>query len=157
MVNSFSKYFSMTGWRLGWMIVPGNLIRAIECLSQNFFISPPALSQLAAISVFNCFDDLNANVKRYAQNREILLTELPKLGFKRLAPPDGAFYIYADVTSFTQDSEVFCSELLSETGVAITPGIDFDSQNGRNFVRFSYAGTTPDIEEASRRLKKFLC
>jgi len=156
-INSFSKYFSMTGWRLGWVIVPENLIRVIERLSQNFFISPPTLSQLAAVLVFDCLDDLNANVKRYAKNREILLNELPKMGFKKFAPSNGAFYIYADVTSFTQDSEVFCGELLSGSGVAITPGIDFDSQNGRNFVRFSYAGTTPDIAEASHRLQKFLC
>jgi aspartate/methionine/tyrosine aminotransferase len=153
-INSFSKYFSMTGWRLGWMVVPDNLIRTIECLAQNFFISPPTLSQLAAISIFDCFDELNANVDRYAQNRNILLTELPKAGFEKIAPPDGAFYLYADVSSITNDSEKFCAKILAETGVALTPGIDFDARYGEKFVRFSYAGATADIIEASKRLQK---
>ena len=153
-INSFSKYFSMTGWRLGWMVVPDNLIRTIECLAQNFFISPPTLSQLAAISIFDCFDELNANVDRYAQNRNILLTELPKAGFEKIAPPEGAFYLYADVSSITNDSEKFCAKILAETGVALTPGIDFDARYGKKFVRFSYAGATADIVEASKRLQK---
>ena len=151
-INSFSKYFSMTGWRLGWMIIPENLIRPIECLAQNFFISPPTLSQLAAVSIFDCVDELDINVDRYARNRNILLTELPKAGFKKIAPSDGAFYLYADVSSLTRDSEAFCAKILAETGVAITPGVDFDNQFGRNFVRFSYAGATTDIIEASKRL-----
>ena len=153
-INSFSKYFSMTGWRLGWMVVPDNLIRTAECLAQNFFVSPPTLSQLAAVSIFNCFEELNANVDRYARNRNILITELPKAGFENIAPPDGAFYLYADVSSITSDSETFCAKLLAKTGVALTPGIDFDSRNGRKFVRFSYAGATADIVEALERLKK---
>lgn len=152
-INSFSKYFAMTGWRLGWMIVPDNLVRIIECLAQNFFISPPTLSQLAAVSIFNCFDELNANVARYARNRNILLTELPKAGFEKIAPPDGAFYLYADVSSITSDSETFCANILATTGVALTPGIDFDAWHGREFVRFSYAGATTDIVEASKRLE----
>jgi len=154
-VNSFSKYFSMTGWRLGWMVVPENLIRTIECLAQNFFISPPTLSQFAALSIFDCFDELDVNVKRYAQNRNILSTELPKAGFKKLAPSDGAFYLYADVSSLTSDSEAFCSSILAETGVAITPGTDFDTRRGKNFVRFSYAGEPTDMIEASKRLRAF--
>jgi aspartate/methionine/tyrosine aminotransferase len=151
-VNSFSKYFSMTGWRLGWMVVPENLTRPVECLAQNFFISPPTLSQLAAVSIFDCFDELDINVNRYARNRSILLTELPKAGFKTIAPSDGAFYLYADVSSLTCDSEAFCAKILAEIGVAITPGIDFDNRHGRNYVRFSYAGATADIVEASKRL-----
>ena len=153
-VNSFSKYFSMTGWRLGWMVVPDNLIRTIECLAQNLFISPPTLSQLAAVSVFDCFDELDSNVERYARNRSILLTELPKAGFGKLAPSDGAFYLYADVSSLTSDSEIFCARILAETGVAVTPGIDFDIQYGKNFVRFSYAGETAVIVEALSRLRE---
>jgi aspartate/methionine/tyrosine aminotransferase len=151
-VNSFSKYFSMTGWRLGWMVIPENLTRPIERLAQNFFISPPTLSQLAAVSIFDCFDELDINVDRYARNRNILLTELPKAGFKKIAPSDGAFYLYADVSSLTCDSETFCAKILEKTGVAITPGVDFDNRYGRNFVRFSYAGATTDIVEASKRL-----
>ena len=153
-INSFSKYFSMTGWRIGWMILPDNLIRTIECLAQNFFISPPTLSQLAAISVFDCTDELDANVERYRRNRDILLEELPKAGFGALAPADGAFYLYANISSLASDSEDFCSNLIANTGVAITPGVDFDTNYGKDFVRFSYAGETSDIREASRRLKE---
>ncbi|MFP6712780.1 MAG: pyridoxal phosphate-dependent aminotransferase [Rhodospirillales bacterium] len=155
-VNSFSKYFSMTGWRLGWMVVPENLIRASECLAQNLFISPPTLSQLATISVFDCFDELDKNVARYAENRALLLEKLPKAGLDKLAPSDGAFYVYADVTRFTNDSQAFCKKILSETGVAITPGIDFDTERGSQFVRFSFAGATADMAEAANRLGSFL-
>ena len=155
-INSFSKYFSMTGWRLGWMIVPENLIRAAECLAQNIFISPPTLSQLATISVFDCFEELDANVARYAENRALLLQALPKAGLDQLAPSDGAFYVYADVTRFTNDSQVFCQKVLAETGVAITPGVDFDTERGSQFVRFSYAGATADMAAAADRLGEFL-
>lgn len=155
-VNSFSKYFSMTGWRLGWMIVPENLIRTSECLAQNIFISPPTLSQLATVSVFDCLDELDANVARYAENRAVLLTELPKAGLDKLAPSDGAFYVYADVTRFTNDSQVFCKKVLAETGVAISPGIDFDTERGSQYVRFSFAGATADMAEAASRLGNFL-
>lgn len=151
-VNSFSKYFSMTGWRLGWMIVPEELLRSIECLAQNLFISPPTLSQLAATSVFDCIEELDANVARYAENRAVLLEALPKAGFDRLAPADGAFYIYANVAHLTNDSEAFCKQMLKDTGVATTPGIDFDPQGGHKFLRFSFAGATADMVEASRRL-----
>ncbi|MCH7888831.1 MAG: pyridoxal phosphate-dependent aminotransferase [Proteobacteria bacterium] len=152
-INSFSKYFSMTGWRLGWMVVPENLMRAVECLAQNLFVSPPTLSQHAAVAAFDCYDELDANVARYARNRELLLDELPKAGFDSLAPADGAFYIYADVSRMTNDSREFCSRMLAETGVAITPGVDFDAERGGAFVRFCFAGATDDMAEAARRLR----
>ena len=151
-INSFSKYFSMTGWRLGWMVVPEMLIRSVECLAQNLFISPPTLSQLAAITVFDCGDALEANVARYAENRALLLEALPKAGLDRLAPADGAFYIYADVAHLTNDSEAYCRRMLREIGVATTPGIDFDPDRGRHTLRFSIAGATADMAEAARRL-----
>ena len=151
-INSFSKYFSMTGWRLGWMIFPEQLSRSLECLGQNLYISPPTLAQVAAVTVFDCKDELDANVARYARNRELLLSELPKAGFDKLAPADGAFYIYADVSRLTNDSLGFCRRMLSETGVAATPGIDFDPERGNHTVRFSFAGRTEDMAEAARRL-----
>lgn len=151
-VNSFSKYFSMTGWRLGWLVVPESLLRAVECLAQNLFISPPTLSQHAAVAVFDCLTELDANVARYAANRALLLDQLPKAGFARLAPAEGAFYLYADVGALTNDSTELCHRILAETGVAATPGVDFDPARGHHFVRFSFAGTTGDITEAARRL-----
>jgi len=151
-VNSFSKYFSMTGWRLGWLVVPPDLMRPLECLAQNLFISPPAVSQHGGIAVFACSDELEANVARYARNREVLLRRLPEAGFTRFAPADGAFYIYADISGCGEDSPAFCARMLHEAGVATTPGIDFDPFKGRSFVRFSFAGTTADMEEACTRL-----
>ena len=151
-VNSFSKYFSMTGWRLGWMIVPDDLIRSVECLAQNLFISAPTLSQAAAVAAFDCTEELDGHVARYARNRAILLEELPKAGFDKLAPADGAFYVYADVSAMTDDSEAFCKRILAETGIACTPGIDFDPARGHRFVRFSFAGSEATIAEAARRL-----
>jgi aspartate/methionine/tyrosine aminotransferase len=151
-INSFSKYFSMTGWRLGWMIAPTDLLRPIECLAQNLFISPPTLSQIAASAVFDCRDELEANVRRYAENRGLLLRQLPRAGFDRLAPADGAFYIYADVSQLTKDSEEFCRRMLADTGVAATPGVDFDAERGHQFIRFSFAGSAADIAAAADRL-----
>lgn len=151
-VNSFSKYFSMTGWRLGWMIVPETLLRPIESLAQNLFISPPTLPQHAAVAVFDCRGELDANVRRYACNRELLLAGLPAAGFDRLTPPDGAFYLLADVSRLTNDSHEFCSRMLAEAGVATTPGVDFDTGRGHRYLRFSFAGSTADMEEAIRRL-----
>jgi len=148
-VNSFSKYFSMTGWRLGWMVVPEDLKRPVECLAQNFFISPPTLSQLAAVAAFGCTDELDANVARYGENRELLLRELPKAGFDRLAPVDGAFYVYADVGQITDDSVAYCRRILEETGVAVTPGVDFDPFRGQRFIRFSFSESRDTIASAA--------
>jgi aspartate/methionine/tyrosine aminotransferase len=152
-VNSFSKYFSMTGWRLGWMVVPPDMLRAVECLAQNLYISPPALSQYAAIAAFACRDELDANVARYARNRALLLEELPKAGLARFAPADGAFYLYADVAHLTNDSPAFCRRMLAEIGVACTPGTDFDRARGSATLRISFAGATETMAEAARRLK----
>ena len=152
-INSFSKYFSMTGWRLGWMIVPDDLVRSVETLAQNLFISPPTLPQLAAVAAFDARAELDANVARYKANRDLLLAELPVAGFNHFAPADGAFYLYADVAHLTNDSEEFCRRMLRETGVAATPGTDFDPGRGRAYLRFSYAGTAEDMIEAVRRLK----
>ena len=155
-INSFSKYFSMTGWRLGWMVIPESMIRSIECLAQNLYISPPSLSQMAAVAVFDCMDELNENVARYRINRDILLEELPNAGLERFAPVDGAFYIYANVSHLTNDSSEFCKRMLSEIGVAMTPGIDFDGINGKSYVRLCFAGATQDINQAAARLQKWL-
>lgn len=152
-VNSFSKYYAMTGWRLGWMVVPPDLLRAAECLQQNLFISPPTLSQIAAQAVFDCLDELDARVEVYRRNRDVLLEELPKAGFSRLAPSDGAFYLYADVSELTNDSAEFCRRMLAETGVACTPGMDFDPYEGSRTLRFSFAGSTAEMIEAARRLQ----
>ncbi|MEE8499455.1 MAG: pyridoxal phosphate-dependent aminotransferase [Kiloniellales bacterium] len=152
-INSFSKYYSMTGWRLGWMVLPEDLTRPVECLGQNFFVSAPTLSQIAATTAFDCGEVLDGYVAAYARNRELLLDELPKAGFDRLAPADGAFYLYADVTHLTNDSDVFCRRMLAETGVATTPGNDFDPERGHRFLRFSFAGPEADMAEAARRLQ----
>jgi aspartate/methionine/tyrosine aminotransferase len=155
-INSFSKYFSMTGWRLGWMVLPDSLVRSVECLAQNLFVAAPTLSQLAALAVFDCVDELDANVARYARNRTLLMDKLPAAGFQQIAPPDGAFYLYADVAHLTNDSAEFCGRMLSEIGVAATPGIDFDPARGTRTMRFCYAGSEADIAEAAERLKTWL-
>ena len=155
-INSFSKYFSMTGWRLGWMVLPPDLVGAVDRLAQNLFISPPTLPQLAAVAVFDCKSELDASVARYRRNRDLLLAELPKAGFRHFAPPDGAFYLYADVANMTNDSEAFCRRMLAETGVAVTPGTDFDSGRGHRSLRISFAGSTEDMAEAARRLIRWL-
>ena len=152
-INSFSKTFAMTGWRLGWMVVPEDLMRSVESLAQNFFISPPTLSQIAAVAAFDCRDELAANLARYVANRELLLAELPKAGFTELAPADGAFYIYADIGHLTDDSEAFCRRILNEAGVAVTPGVDFDPWRGNRFLRFSFAESTAEIAAAAAALK----
>lgn len=155
-INSFSKFFSMTGWRIGWMVVPPDLLDQVERLASNFFISPPTLSQFGAIAAFDCIDEAQENVARYARNREILLNELPAAGLDDLAPADGAFYIYANVAQYTNDSVDFCRRMLSEIGIACTPGIDFDPSRGRSSIRFSFAGASDDMAEACRRLKDWL-
>ncbi len=156
LINSFSKYFSMTGWRLGWMVVPQDMVRPIECLAQNLFISAPTLSQYGGLAAFDCLEELDGYVAAYAKNREMLLNELPKAGFDRLAPSDGAFYIYADVAHLTNDAQDFCRKILAETGVATTPGVDFDSARGHHFMRFSYAGSFDHMVEAAKRLNRFM-
>ncbi len=155
-VNSFSKYFSMTGWRIGWMVCPPDLARSVECLAQNIYISPPTLAQIAAEAAFDCTTELEANVARYAANRALLLEGLPRAGMDRMAPADGAFYLYADVAALTNDSEAFCARMLAETGIATTPGIDFDQGRGRAYLRISFAGATADIEAAIDRLANWL-
>ena len=155
-VNSFSKYYSMTGWRLGWMLVPPDLARSVECLAQNFYISPPALSQLAAIAAFGCRDELDAHVARYRANRDLLIATLKKAGLSRFAPAEGAFYLYVDVSALTPDSGEFCRRLLAEAGIAATPGRDFDPIHGDDWVRFSFAGSSDDIAEAAHRLAAWL-
>jgi aspartate/methionine/tyrosine aminotransferase len=151
-VNSFSKYFSMTGWRIGWMVVPQRLVRAVERLSQNLYIAPPAIAQAAALGAFDGIDELEANRRVYAENRAFLLEALPRAGFKSFAPPDGAFYLYCDVSGMTNDATAFAKAMLEEAGVAATPGIDFDSERGHLYLRFCYAGTAADMAEAVRRL-----
>ena len=151
-INSFSKYFSMTGWRIGWMVVPSDLVSAVERIAQNLYISAPALSQYAALAAFDATQELEANVAAYARNRDLLLAELPKAGFDNLAPVDGAFYMFADVSQLTGNAQEFCRQMLAQAGVATTPGIDFDPVRGKRFIRFSIAGTFATMEEAARRL-----
>ena len=144
-VNSFSKYFSMTGWRIGWLLVPDELMDAVDRLAGNFAICPPALSQLAAVAAFDDYDELDANVARYAANRAMLLAALPKIGLDKLAPADGAFYIYADVSQWTDDSLTWAARMLDEAGVAVAPGIDFDPVDGGKFIRMCFAGDGAEI------------
>ena len=157
-VNSFSKYFAMTGWRLGWLLVPQPLQRAVDRLTGNFSICPPALPQLAAVHAFTPASIAEAEglVAQYTANRERLLRGLPSIGLPRLAPADGAFYVYADVSDYSTDSLAFCAKLLADTGVAIAPGVDFDTVRGGAYVRLSFAGPSTDIDEALRRLGPWL-
>jgi len=155
-INSFSKYFSMTGWRVGWMVVPDDHVRKIERLAQNKFICASHASQVAALAAMDCHEELEANMAVYRANRAFMAEGLPKAGFTQFAPPDGAFYFYVDVSGFTQDSRVFARELLEEAGVAATPGLDFDPVRGHQTLRFSYARSTADIEEGLARLKMFM-
>lgn len=155
-INSFSKYFSMTGWRVGWMVVPEDHVRVVERLAQNLFICPPHVSQVAALAAMECEDELEANIEVYRRNRALMLDGLPKAGFTKIAPPDGAFYVYADVSDLTNDSRAFAAEILEQAGVAVTPGLDFDPERGHGTLRFSYARSTADIEEGLERLKTFM-
>ncbi|MFC5069003.1 pyridoxal phosphate-dependent aminotransferase [Flaviflagellibacter deserti] len=155
-VNSFSKYWCMTGWRIGWLVVPEALERPIERLGQNLFISAPTLSQIAATAALDATEELEAIKAIYARNRSFLLTELPKIGFDKFLPADGAFYIYADVTRQTNDSPAFARAMLEEAGVAATPGNDFDRARGHRFLRFSFAGAEADIGEAIGRLRDWM-
>lgn len=152
-VNSFSKYFSMTGWRLGWLIAPSALRTALTRIGQDATIAAPTLSQLGAVAAFDCHDECEANVARYARNRAVLLEGLPAAGLDRLAPADGAFYIWAQTDHLADDSQELCARWLDELGIAATPGIDFDPAEGHRFVRFSFAGSETDVAEAAARLR----
>lgn len=154
-INSFSKYYSMTGWRVGWMVVPPDHIRRIERLSQNLFICASHASQVAALAAMDCDDELQQHIVTYARNRQLLVEGLPKAGFSNFAPPDGAFYIYADVSDLTDDSRVLAAEILRDAGVAVTPGLDFDPARGHKTLRFSYARSTDDMVEGLARLQNW--
>ncbi|HKY82858.1 MAG TPA: aminotransferase class I/II-fold pyridoxal phosphate-dependent enzyme, partial [Sphingobium sp.] len=151
-VNSFSKYFSMAGWRLGWVVVPTDLVETARARMGNLFLTPPSLAQHAGLKAFDCIDELEAHVATYRRNRALLLAALPALGLKEIAPPDGAFYIYADVGHLTNDSLSFCQKLLRDTGVATAPGIDFDPEDGQRHIRFSFAVSTDRVEDAIARM-----
>lgn len=154
-INSFSKYYSMTGWRVGWMVVPKDHVRRIERLSQNLFICAPHAAQVAALAAMACEDELEAHIETYARNRSLLMEGLPKAGFTKFAPPDGAFYIYADVSDLTDDSRALAAEILQDAGVAVTPGLDFDPERGHQTLRFSYARSFEDMQEGVLRLQKW--
>ncbi|TCT02936.1 pyridoxal phosphate-dependent aminotransferase [Aquabacter spiritensis] len=155
-INSFSKYFCMTGWRVGWMIVPPGLVRTMERLQQNLSISVPTLSQIAAEAAFDARDEMEAIKHGYEENRKILIEGLPKAGLDRFLPVDGAFYLYADVSAFTSDSAAFATRLLDSAHVAATPGVDFDPYRGHDFLRFCYAGSPAEMHEAVARIGNFL-
>ncbi len=155
-VNSFSKYYCMTGWRIGWMILPESLVRPVERIAQSLVICPPDISQRAGLAAFDATDELEVVKAGYARNRALLLDRLPRIGFNELLPVDGAFYVYAGVRSFTNDSMDFAKRMLAEAGVATTPGADFDHERGNGYIRFSFAGSHEDMELATARLKDWL-
>ena len=155
-INSFSKYFSMTGWRVGWMVVPEDHIRQIERLAQNMFICAPHASQIAALHALDCEDELKNNLDVYKENRKLMIKGLKDSGFSKISSPDGAFYIYADVSKFCNDSLEFANRVLREAKVAITPGLDFDSKRGNSTIRFSYARSTEDIIKGLEKLNIFM-
>jgi aspartate/methionine/tyrosine aminotransferase len=151
-VNSFSKYFSMAGWRLGWLVVPPEQIVRARAFMAALFLTPPSLAQHAGLTAMGCTDELEGHREVYRANRQRLLDALPALGLAAIAPPDGAFYIYADIGHLTRDSLAFCEALLRDTGVATAPGIDFDPVDGHRFIRISFAVSTAEVEEALRRI-----
>ncbi|WP_299282169.1 aminotransferase class I/II-fold pyridoxal phosphate-dependent enzyme [uncultured Tateyamaria sp.] len=155
-INSFSKYFSMTGWRVGWMVVPEDHVRVVERIAQNMFICAPHASQVAALAAMDATPELEANMDVYRANRTLMLEGLAAAGFTDIAPPDGAFYVYADVSAFTDDARAFAAEILDQAGVAVTPGLDFDPVRGHRTLRFSYARSTRDIADGLERLTKFM-
>ena len=155
-INSFSKYFSMTGWRVGWMVVPEDHVRTVERLAQNMFICAPHASQQLALAAMDCAPELEGNLAVYARNRQIVMAGLRAAGFTRFAPPDGAFYIYVDVSAFTDDARAFAAEILEVAGVAVTPGLDFDPLRGHHWLRFSYARSSDDMREGMARLQRFM-
>lgn len=152
-INSFSKYWSMAGWRLGWLLVPEAQVDAARAYIGNMFLTPPSLSQHAGLVAMDAVEELEGHVQTYARNRDLMLQALPALGLKKIAPPDGAFYIWADIGHLTDDSAAFCEQMLRDTGVATAPGVDFDPVDGRRFIRFSFAVSTPEIEDALSRLR----
>ena len=152
-INSFSKYWSLAGWRLGWLLVPPDHIDTARAFIGNLFLTPPSLSQHAGLAAMDAHEELEGHIETYRANRDRMLAALPLLGLKTIAPPDGAFYIWADIGHLTDDSPAFCERLLHDTGVATAPGVDFDPVEGRRFMRFSFAVSTPEIEEALRRLE----
>lgn len=152
-VNSFSKYFSMAGWRLGWLLTPkGEDLERARAYVGNLFLTAPSLSQHAGLAAMDCIDELEGHIEVYRRNREVMLEALPTLGLQRIAPPDGAFYIWADIGHLTDDSLNFCKDLLRDTGVCTAPGVDFDPVEGHRFIRFSFAVSTAEVEEAIRRM-----
>jgi aspartate/methionine/tyrosine aminotransferase len=153
-VNSFSKYFSMTGWRVGWLVLPASLVRPVERLAQNFFISAPHIGQIAAEAAFACTEELAANVARYRRSRDILVPALNGAGYAP-GPAEGAFYLYADISALAEDSERFCARMLTEAGIAAAPGVDFDPMRGARTVRFSYCGPEDDMADAAVRLARW--
>jgi aspartate/methionine/tyrosine aminotransferase len=142
----------MAGWRLGWLVVPPDLVEAARARMGNLFLTPPSLAQHAGLAAMDCRDELECHVATYARNRALMLEALPAMGLRRIAPPDGAFYIYADIGHLTNDSLAFCVRMLRETGLAAAPGIDFDPANGNRFIRFSFAVSTAEVEQALARL-----
>ncbi len=156
MINSFSKYFSMAGWRLGWLVVPAEKVQAARNRIANLFLTPPSLSQHAALAAFDCMPELDGNVEVYRHNPDLLLAALPALGLREIAPPDGAFYIYASIAHVTDDSLAFCTRMLQEIGVATAPGIDFDPVDGHYFMRFGFTVSTALVREAITRLTAWL-
>ena len=155
-INSFSKYFSMTGWRVGWMVVPDHLVRQVERLSQNLFICASHAAQVAALAAMDCEDELQANLAVYARNRDLMSAGLRVAGITDFAPPDGAFYVYADIGGFSEDSLAFAHDLLAGADVCATPGLDFDPVRGHRTIRFSYARSTAEIEEGLARIARFM-
>ncbi|MFY8208840.1 MAG: pyridoxal phosphate-dependent aminotransferase [Caulobacter sp.] len=152
-VNSFSKYFSMAGWRLGWLLTPpGEDLERARAYVGNLFLTAPSLAQHAGLAAMDCIDELEGHIAVYRANRQLMLDALPALGLKEIAPPDGAFYIWANIAHLTDDSLGFCEDLLRDTGVATAPGVDFDPVEGKHFIRFSFAVSTPEVEEALRRI-----
>ena len=152
-INSFSKYWSMAGWRLGWLLVPNEQVAAARAYIGNMFLTPPSLSQHAGLVAMGATEELEGHIHTYARNRALMLEALPSLGLRKIAPPDGAFYIWADIGHLTDDSVAFCEQMLRDTGVATAPGVDFDPVEGRRFIRFSFAVSTAEVEAALARLR----
>ena len=155
-INSFSKYFCLPGWRIGWMVVPDDMIDAVNARQTNYFLTAPSLSQIAALTAMDQRDYYDGFLDIYAQNRKLMLDALPQLGFGDMAPPDGAFYIYTDISRYTHNSLNFCKRLLSDTGIATTPGIDFDPVNGHKFMRFSFPQSQAQVSDALERLSRWI-